>query len=54
MSIFVIDTDKTACTDNIETGTIDIATDGTDTAFSFSSGFTNTPYLFTTPQTSNQ
>jgi hypothetical protein len=49
-----VDTDAAACSDNVEAGTIAVATDGSDTAFTFVNSFTNTPYVFTTPQTSSQ
>ena len=54
ISIFVVDTDRSACTDHIEAWTIDVATNWSDTAFTFTNAFTNLPYVFTTPQTSNQ
>ncbi|USN56145.1 MAG: hypothetical protein H6765_08280 [Candidatus Peribacteria bacterium] len=54
IAVFIIDADAASCTDYIEVGTSDIATDGTNTAFTLTKDFSNTPYVFTTPQSSNQ
>jgi cysteine-rich repeat protein len=54
IAIFVVDTTLATCRDDIETGITSVTTNGTNTAFTFATGFSNVPYIYTTPQTSNQ
>lgn len=54
IGIFVVDTTLATCTDSIDTGIDSITTAGGNTAFTFNDTFTNVPYIYVTPQTSNQ
>lgn len=55
-SLFIVDIDAVSCTDHIDAWSTLITTAWWDTWFSFNTPFESgvTPYVFTTPQTSNQ
>jgi len=54
IGLFIVDVDKAQCTDNIDAGTWSFATAGASVWFAFNDTFTNSPYVYVTPQTANQ
>lgn len=54
VGIVLVDTEKASCAEHITYGTTSVTTDGVGTPFVFGQTFTNAPYVWVTPQTSNQ